>query len=57
MGENKKVIELKKRELVKESNRANPDKNKIKRLKESIKRHKEIAHSIRFKRIKSKSRH
>ena len=47
MGENKRVIELKTRELVKELNRDNPDKNKIKRLKESIKR----------QRLKSKSRH
>ncbi|HDK42164.1 MAG TPA: hypothetical protein ENG87_02190 [Candidatus Pacearchaeota archaeon] len=56
MGENKSVLELKRRRLKEEVNSENPDKNKIKRLKESIKRHKEIAISLRYKRIKNKRR-
>ncbi len=54
MAENKNIIEMKKRSLREELNSENPNKNVIKRLKESIKRHKDIARYIRDRRIKSK---
>jgi len=57
MGENRKVIEIKKRELRKELNKRNFNRNKINRLKKSIQRHKSIANSIKRQRRKSKSRH
>ena len=57
MGENRRVIELKKRELKEELNRGNSDRNKINRLKKSIQRHKSIANSLKWKRNKSKRRH
>lgn len=55
MGE-AEVINLKKRKLVEELNSKNPDKRKIKRLKESIRRHKEIARYIKYRRVKNRRR-
>jgi len=40
MAETKKVIEIKKRKLKKELSKENPNKQIVKRLKESINRHK-----------------
>ena len=54
MGENKNIIEMKKRSLKEELNSENPNPKKIKRLKESIERHKDIARHIRDRRQKSK---
>ncbi len=54
MGENKSVIEIKKRKLVEELNSENPRKQVIKRLKKSIERHKEINRYIKYRRQKSK---
>ena len=54
MGENKSVIELKKKALKEEVNSENPDKKVIKRLKKSIERHKEVARYIKYRRQKSK---
>lgn len=54
MGENKNVIDIKKRKLREELDSENPDKNKIRRLKESIKRHKDVQRYIKYRRIKSK---
>jgi len=47
MGENRRAIEIKKEKLKKELSLEKPNKCKIKRLRESIKRHKEIDKSIR----------
>lgn len=54
MGENKRVIDLKKSKLKEELSKENPNKFKIKRLKNSIKRHKIISKSIVKRRIKNK---
>jgi len=56
MGENTSIIDLKKENLKEELNSEYPDKNKIKRLKESIKRHKDIERYIRDRRIKTRRR-
>jgi len=52
MGENKRVIDLKKEKLKKELQKEKPDRNVVKRLKESINRHKEIQRGIKNRRIK-----
>ena len=55
MGE-AEVINLKKKALKEELDSENPNKRKIKRLKESIERHKEIARYIQHRRIRSRRR-
>ena len=54
MAENKSVIEIKTRKLVEELNSENPRKQVIKRLKESIERHKETQRYIKLRRVRSK---
>ncbi len=54
MAEKVNVIDIKKRKLVEELNSENPNKNKIRRLKKSIERHKEINRYIKYRRQKSK---
>ena len=54
MAENKSVIEIKTRKLVEELNSENPRKQVIKRLKESIERHKGIQRYIKLRRVRSK---
>ncbi len=56
MAEKVNVIDIKKRKLVEELNSENPRKQVIKRLKESIERHKDISRYIRDRRIKTKRR-
>lgn len=52
----KNILQIKKEELKIELNRPEEfqNKQKIKRLQESIKRHKEIANQIKYKRKKNK---
>jgi len=54
MGENKNVIDIKKRKLKEELNSENPDKNKIRRLKESIQRHKGVQRYIKHRRVRNR---
>ena len=54
MAEKVNVIDIKKRKLVEELNSEFPRKQVIKRLKESIERHKGISRYIRDRRIKTK---
>lgn len=58
MGENKRAIEIKKEKLKIElqKDKSLQNKNKIKRLQESIKRHKKIGKSISKKRRKKHGR-
>lgn len=49
-----RVIEIKKNKLKKELSKENPDKKIIRRLEDSIKRHKKIALHRRHRRIKNK---
>jgi len=57
MAENTSVIDLKKRKLKEESESEEPNKRKIKRLEESIKRHKDTARYIRDRRVRTRERH
>lgn len=54
MGENKSVIDIKRRKLKEELDSENPNKVIIKRLKESIKRHKDISRYIKDRRVRSR---
>ncbi len=54
MAEKVNVIDIKKRKLVEELNSENPRKQVIKRLKESIERHKETQRYIKLRRVRSK---
>lgn len=56
MGENKNVIDLKKKSLKEELEKDSPDKKKIRRLKESIERHKRIQKHIKYNRRKNRKR-
>ena len=56
MAENTSVIDLKKRKLKEELDSENPDRNKIRRFKDSIKRHKDIARHIRNRRMRNRRR-
>ena len=56
MEKNVSVMDIKKRKLVEELNSEFPRKQVIKRLKESIERHKGISRYIRDRRIKTKRR-
>ena len=56
MAENTSVIDLKKRKLKEESESEEPDKRKIKRLEDSIRRHKEIAMYIRDRQVRNRER-
>jgi len=55
MGE-AEIINLKKRKLKEELSKENPDKKVIKRLEESIERHKEIAKHSQYRRRKNRRR-
>ena len=50
MGENQSAIENKIARLQEEQEKDRPDFNIIKRLKDSIKRHKQIEHSLHYQR-------
>jgi len=56
MAENISTIEIKKRKLKEELNSENPRPEVIRRLKESIKRHKEISIHLRNKRMRERKR-
>ena len=57
MAENISVIDLKKRKLKEESESEEPNKRKIRRLEDSIKRHKDTARYIRDRRVRTRERH
>ena len=57
MAENTSVIDLKKRKLKEESESEEPNKRKIKRLEDSIRRYKEIAMYIRDRQVRNKKRY
>ncbi len=48
------AIEIKKRKLKEELSSENPDKQIVRRLKESIKRHKGISKHVKYRRIKNR---
>lgn len=56
MGENKQAIEIKKEHLKKELSKQKPNYLVIKRLKESINRHKKLDKRIKLNRWKNKKR-
>ena len=53
MSENKAVIDIKRERIKEELRKENPNKLIIRRLKESIRRHKKIGLSIHYNRLKN----